>query len=156
MSKRFAAENRIWIEIALNDFLRSHPPAQEGIPGEIREVLRHIHHSLFEQKLNVRYLKCCCRIRDNNISSRFRYAMGITIKQYVEGLRMEAASHLLNRELIGILDVAISVGYENLQTFYRVFSRYYGCTPGNYRSHGFPHLGQPLKSRIELVTESRV
>jgi AraC-like DNA-binding protein len=128
-----ASESQISVQSVLDEFCRKNRPPHEDLPREICEVLFHIHQNPFDLQLNVRHLKSSCRIRDNNISSRFRYVMGKTIKQYVEALRMEAASRLLRTEEIGIFDVAVSVGYYNLQTFYRVFERYYGCTPASYR-----------------------
>jgi AraC-like DNA-binding protein len=122
------------------------------LPREIREVLAHIHQNLFDLRLNVRHLKSCCRIRDNNVSSRFRYLMGMTIKQYVEILRMEAASRLLRKEEIGILDVSVSVGYHNLQTFYRAFERYYGCTPASYRRGLLSPADLPVLQERQLKT----
>jgi two-component system response regulator YesN len=133
MRQFHVAENQLWIESVLCSFLRDNPPPHQDLPREIQEVLTHIHQHLFDLQLNVRSLKSCCRIRDNNIASRFRYLVGTTIKQYVETLRMEAASHLLRRKEIGIFDIAVSVGYYNLQTFYRAFERRYGCTPAKYR-----------------------
>src|SRR5215217_2110366 len=90
------SERNVWVQSVLDDFLRKHRPAHEELPREIREVLVHIHQNLFDLQLNVRHLKSSCRIRDNNVSSRFRYLMGMTIKQYVEALRMEAATRLLH------------------------------------------------------------
>ena len=127
------SEKQIRVESVLDDFRQKNLPAHQDLPREIREVLAHIHQHLFDLRLNVRYLKSCCRIRDNNVSSRFRYLMGVTIKQYVETLRMQAASHLLRQEEIGIFDVSFAVGYYNLQTFYRAFERHHGCTPARYR-----------------------
>ncbi len=127
------AEKQLWMESVLCEFLQDHRPSHQDLPREIQEVLTHIHQHLFDLQLNVRSLKSCCRIRDNNIASRFRYMIGMTIKQYVEALRMEAAARLLRKEEIGIFDVAVSVGYYNLQTFYRAFERCFGCTPAQYR-----------------------
>jgi AraC-like DNA-binding protein len=137
MRQFVAAERHIRVQSLLQDFLHKHRPPNDDLPREIREVLSHIHQNLFDLQLNVRHLKSSCRIRDNNVSSRFRCMMGMTIKQYVETLRMEAASRLLRKEEIGIFDVAFSVGYYNLQTFYRAFERYYGCTPASYRRSPF-------------------
>jgi AraC family transcriptional regulator len=127
------SERQVWVQSVLDDFLRKHKPSYEDLPREIREVLAHIHQNLFDLQLNVRHLKSICRIRDNNVSIRFRYLMGITIKQYVEALRMEAAARLLCAQDIGIFDISISVGYYNLQTFYRAFERHHGCTPASFR-----------------------
>jgi AraC-like DNA-binding protein len=126
-------ERHAWVQEVLEGFAQESRPPHEDLPREIREILACIHQNLFDLHLNVRLLKSCCRIRDNNVSSRFRSTMGITIKQYVEALRMEAASRLLRDRGIGILDIAFAVGYSNLQTFYRAFERRHGCTPANYR-----------------------
>jgi len=123
-----------WTEEVLCEFLLTKQPPHEDLPREIREILGQIHQNLFDAQLNVRFLKSRCRIRDNNISCRFRCLVGMTIKQYVEALRMEAASQLLREMKIGIFDVSLAVGYYHLQTFYRVFERCHGCTPAKFRS----------------------
>jgi two-component system response regulator YesN len=137
------SEKQLWVDSILSDFLRENLPAHQDLPREIREVLAHIHQHLFDLRLNVRYLKSSCRIHDNNVSSRFRYLMGLTIKQYVETLRMEAASRLLRREGLCIFDVSVAVGYYTLQTFYRAFERHHGCTPAKYRHSAADPSPQP-------------
>src|SRR5918996_1678726 len=104
-------ETETLVQSVLEEVLRDRPPSHDGLPREIREVLAQIHRHPFDLQLNVRHLKSCCRIRDNNVSSRFSYVMGMTIKQYVEALRMEAASRLLREVGMGIFDIAVSVGY---------------------------------------------
>jgi two-component system response regulator YesN len=103
------------------------------LPREIRQILACIHEHLFSSGLNVQQLKRRCRIRDNNISSRFRRALGLTMKDYIESLRMEAAALLLRERRVGIFDVAQSIGYDNPQTFYRAFAKRFQCTPAAYR-----------------------
>jgi two-component system response regulator YesN len=115
------------IEAELDRFL-----AEVSEPGnlsrEIREVLEHIHANLFDPDLNVQSIKRRCRIRDNNISCRFRHVLGITIKEYIETLRLNAALRLLEKQ-IPVFDVAMSVGYLYPQTFYRAFHRKFEGTP---------------------------
>lgn len=125
---------RIQIDKLLDDFRLEHRASDTDLPREIREILDHINVALFDSRLNVRFLKTRCRMRDNNISCRFHYVMGATIKEYVEGLRLEAAELLLHEETISIFDVGASVGYYYPQTFYRAFHRKYDCTPAVYRS----------------------
>jgi transcriptional regulator GlxA family with amidase domain len=115
------------IETELDLFL-----AEVTNPGnlsrELREVLEHIHANLFDPDLNVQSLKRRCRIRDNNISCRFRRVLGITIKEYVETLRLNAAIRLLEKQF-PVFDVAMAVGYLYPQTFYRAFHRKFDRTP---------------------------
>jgi AraC-like DNA-binding protein len=74
-----------------------------------------------------------CGIRTNNISSRFRWALGIGLRDYIEARRMEAADHLLRTSDVGIFDLAMALGYEHETTFYRAFRRHFGCTPAASR-----------------------
>lgn len=114
---------------------RGDPPS---LPGDLErhliEVLRCIHRDPFDPDLNVRYIKQRCRIKDNNVSSRFRYRLGLTIPSYIEGLRLDAACHLLDSTSVGIFDIAMTVGYAHPQTFYNAFRRRFSCTPATYRA----------------------
>lgn len=132
------------IEAELDRFCTKHQPNNQDLPREVREVLNYIHRNLFDPDLNVQTIKSCCRLRDNNISCRFRFEMGITIKEYIESLRMEAARWLLERGCIGVFDVAQFVGYYHLQTFYRAFQRKFECTPATVR--GKNAAAQPMLS----------
>jgi two-component system, response regulator YesN len=130
------------IEAELDRFRSERQPDGNELSREVREVLVHIHRNLFDSDLNVQTIKSRCRIRDNNISCRFRYEMGSTIRDYIESLRMEAARWLLERGYIGVFDVAQLVGYYHLQTFYRAFQRHFECTPAACRG------------RVPNITES--
>lgn len=132
------------IEAELDRFCAEHQPDDKELPREVREVLNYIHCNLFDPDLNVQTIKSRCRIRDNNISCRFRFEMGVTIKEYIESLRMEAARWLLERGCIGVFDVAQFVGYYHLQTFYRAFQRKFECTPAAVR--GKSAAAQPMMS----------
>ncbi len=100
----------------------------------IARILLHIHRDPFTVELNVSQVRRCCRIRDNNISSRFRYLLGKTIRTYIEDLRLKAACHLLQASPTGIFDIALAVGYAHPQTFYNAFRRHFRCTPAEYRT----------------------
>ena len=102
-------------------------------PQDVRSLLDCLHQSLFQPELNVGVLKAKCQIRDNNITSRFRLATGLTIKQYIESMRMKAAGMLLRKERSAVLDIAQAIGYYYPQAFYRAFQKHFHCTPAEYR-----------------------
>ena len=122
------------IESELQHFSQSHPPAIQGVSWQVRNLLNCIHDELFDPDLNVKTLKSRCRMRDNNISCRFKYEMGISINAYIASLRFEAVTLLLQDRSSSVSDVAQSVGYRNLQTFYRAFKHQFHCTPGVFRT----------------------
>lgn len=49
-------------------------------------------------------------------------------------LRMEKAGRLLHLGTLRPEEIAAATGYSTLSSFYRAFTNYYGCTPGEYRS----------------------
>jgi|GEM_PF-2246488 len=122
-------EEQARIDRELRELARKQRPELEGLPRDLREVLVCVHEHLFEPDLNVKLVKERCRIRTNNVSSRFRWRIGIGLRDYIESRRMEAADHLLRTRNVGIFDLAMALGYDHETTFYRAFRRHFGCTP---------------------------
>ena len=60
------------VQTILEDFRLEHQPKDKDFPRAVCEILGHINEVLFDSSLNVRSLKLHCRLRDNNVSSRFR------------------------------------------------------------------------------------
>ena len=110
-----------------------YPPTARELPEDVRRVLSCIEENAFDPALNVQRIRLHCGLRDNNVSSRFRLFVGTTIREYLESLRMDAAAVLLKESGVAILEVALAVGYNNLQTFYGAFRRKHSCTPDVYR-----------------------
>lgn len=118
---------------ALLRFRRANAPATRGISWHVRALMTEIDESLFDHRLTVHALKTRCRIRDNNIAYHFKDETGVSIKEYIERLRIAAAGELLRSGSFNAWEVAHAVGYSHLQTFYRAFRRRFGCTPGDFR-----------------------
>lgn len=66
----------------------------------------------------------------------FKEETGVSINAYINNLRMTKAGELLKDKNSFIKEVAISVGFEDQLYFSRLFKRYYGVTPSEYRSSG--------------------
>lgn len=66
----------------------------------------------------------------------FRENVGETPRQYVQRLRLEKAAYKLLISAEGILDIGLSVGFKNHETFTRAFRRRFGCPPSEYRNSG--------------------
>lgn len=126
-------EKQSRIENALTDFRGEIPPPSQDLPWEMRKILGCVHRDLFEQNLNVAVVRQRCRLRNNNISTRFRCAVGMGLRDYIEAGRMEAAKWLLRHKDLEIYLIAMAVGYEHQETFCRAFQRQAGCTPSEWR-----------------------
>jgi AraC-like DNA-binding protein len=106
---------------------------RHALSGDVRRIMEFVHAHLCEEHLCVKGIKASCNLHDNNISTRFRMQIGLTIREYIDRARLSLAARLLEDESISAWDVSYVVGYSHVQTFYRGFHREFGCTPGDYR-----------------------
>lgn len=87
----------------------------------------------------------------SDLANRFHYSekqisrivqgcMGISYNQLILKLRMECAVRMLRKGNVSVDSIAAAVGYSTKSSFYRAFSNYYSCTPGEYlQSDHFKH-----------------
>lgn len=66
------------------------------------------------------------------LSSAFKEEYQINISKYILKLKMEKAAELMQQNLNNS-EVAERLSYANTSYYYRVFKKYYGCTPGEYK-----------------------
>ncbi len=64
----------------------------------------------------------------------FRDAIGKSIIDYTNELRLQLASHLLLKTNIKISEIATQIGYTNSTYFIRRFHKQYGISPMQYRN----------------------
>jgi len=60
---------------------------------------------------------------------------GLTFSAYVTEMRMEEAVKMLTSTDITVEEVFYACGYNTKSTFYRAFTKKYGCTPKEYRKN---------------------
>lgn len=128
------------IEQVLESFRRSIDPPERATSWQVHGLLSRIHADIFDPALNAGSLRRRCRFGDNNVSCRFKHEVGLSIREYIESFRLQAACTLLSKDSFRVSQVALSVGYQHLQTFHRAFLRKYNCTPGTYHRRT---IGEP-------------
>jgi transcriptional regulator GlxA family with amidase domain len=74
-----------------------------------------------------------------NFTRRFKQATGETPLTYMHKLRISYARHLLETDFRSIQEVCYKVGYEDIPFFRRVFKRYTGLTPKEYKQRFAAH-----------------
>lgn len=65
----------------------------------------------------------------------FKKVMGKTFSEYINALRIREAKRLLLVTNEKIINISISVGYDNVTYFNKVFRRKCGLSPGSYRKN---------------------
>lgn len=103
------------------------------LPTDVEQALRCVHAHLFDERLSVTFVRETCGLLNHNISCRFKQAVGVGMRRYIERERMRAAERLLRHSELGVMDIAWSIGYAYPETFGRAFRRYEGCTPTAFR-----------------------
>lgn len=68
-----------------------------------------------------------------HLSRSFKKYYGLTVTEYVNGLRINYASNLLLNTNISIIDICFDCGFQSLSYFYRIFRQKNGITPSDFR-----------------------
>ena len=76
--------------------------------------------------------------RELNISEKYVYKLirehtGQTLNEYVEQLRIQHAMELIKKTELPVAAIAAASGFNAVNTFYRVFKKYYSAAPSAYR-----------------------
>jgi len=66
-------------------------------------------------------------------STQFKQATGSSFKEYVNMIRVEESKRLLLNTDYSIMDIALSTGFEDQSYFTKIFKKYTGLTPRQYR-----------------------
>lgn len=68
------------------------------------------------------------------LSKLYKHITNETIGDYIHQLRMNRADYLLRRTNLKIADISTELGYFSQSHFIKVFKKYYGCPPQQYRN----------------------
>jgi AraC-like DNA-binding protein len=98
---------------------------------KVQRVVDLIHKS-YTEKLTLKSLATTLRADPGKLGRVFHSIVGVTVHEWVTGVRLEQAAHLI-RTGLKIEAVAHGVGYRSKKNFYRQFVRHYGITPETYR-----------------------
>ena len=75
-----------------------------------------------------------CAMNPFEFSRTFRREHGVTFRDYLTGVRIQAAARLLSGTSPSVIDVACAVGFNDHSQFSRLFRRHMGVTPSGYRN----------------------
>lgn len=71
-----------------------------------------------------------------HLSRLFKKSEGITLIDYIQMKKIEAAKELLKTTRLSVGEIALRIGYKNFAYFSGIFKKYTGLTPLNYRKQG--------------------
>lgn len=108
-------------------------PEEVRTDEDVVERIRHYIDTNYEKDLSLETLAKHFFISKYQISRLFKKQFGINFSDYVLKVRMEAAGMMLKSSGEKVDEIARRAGFEETSYFIRVFSKYYGISPGEYR-----------------------
>lgn len=98
------------------------------------QILNWLDEHLCDENLSLNYFAEMFSLSESNMSRKIKALTGENFLSYVNSKRIEHACTLLKTTDLSVLHIARVSGYENDITFRRIFKKYMGVTPGEYRS----------------------
>lgn len=107
---------------------------EEKAPGEIYEhVKEYIDNHYSDSELSAAQISEHFGISSAYLSTQFKLKYGIGILDYIRKVRIDKAKELLKSTDMKNEDISAYVGYINVRTFLRAFSKVEGITPKEFR-----------------------
>lgn len=106
----------------------------QATPARLEDILSYVQSNLYDSALSLTMVADAFGVSNSLISRLFSEQRGENFLSFVNRLRIEHACACLARDLqMDILAVAHDSGYDNDVTFRRLFKKYTGLTPSQYR-----------------------
>ncbi|MBT2657661.1 helix-turn-helix transcriptional regulator [Bacillus sp. ISL-18] len=98
----------------------------------VKKAVNYIHSNL-EQTLTLKEIAASIHVHPSHLSRKFKQDTGKSIIDYVNQKRVEEAMLHLQTGTAAVTDIALIVGYNDLNYFTRVFKKVTGQTPSEYK-----------------------
>ena len=125
------ADVRAYIqEVAL-----AHKAKIQSAPTRLEDIVAYIKQNLFDSSLSLTMVADAFGVSKSVVSRLFSEQHNENFLSYINRLRIDSACECLTRDSqMDILAIAKRVGYDNDVTFRRLFKKYVGLTPTQYRA----------------------
>jgi AraC-like DNA-binding protein len=101
--------------------------------SHINKIIDYIHKN-YKKDIAINTLADHVGLSYSHVRKIFNDETGENIVNYINNMRIEEAQRLLSQTNMNINDIALSLGYNNKQSFTRFFKKYVGINPGEYRN----------------------
>ncbi|MBN2533424.1 MAG: response regulator transcription factor [Spirochaetales bacterium] len=97
------------------------------------EKLKYFIEKNYHKEISLKEASRIVYLSPKYISRLFKESTGISFHEYKLRLRMEKAKELLDNSDLTVNEIAYKTGYQNTESFVRIFKKLQECTPSEYR-----------------------
>ncbi|HKJ41678.1 MAG TPA: AraC family transcriptional regulator, partial [Sunxiuqinia sp.] len=117
------------ILLASDDYLKTRfQPASKRIAVIHEYLMNH-----FQDEIDLKRLADLVNMAEGSLCRYFKSKMNMTLFEYLNQIKVESACKLLMNRDLGIIDVSLDSGFNNLSHFNKQFKKVKGMTPSAYR-----------------------
>ena len=99
----------------------------------IVKINRYIQSSYADESLSINKISEHIHLSPSHMCFLFKDKTGKTLNQFLTEFRMEKARELLCKKEYKVSDIAVKVGYSDSNYFTKIFRKWMGLTPTEYR-----------------------
>ena len=97
------------------------------------EVIHNYLMNNYREDVNLKRLAALVNMAEGSLCRYFKMNMGITLFEYLNKIKTDLACKLLMNKDLGILDVCLDSGFNNISHFNKQFKKITGVPPSEYR-----------------------
>lgn len=121
---------------------------KDEMPHSVRKAVEYIRAN-FCNDITLDEVAAAANLSKYHLERMLERYTGMTFFRYVTELRFDKARWLLKTTDMKILDVALSVGYSDLQALNKLFKKNLSTTPAGYRREMYNYIA-PDETQVEL------
>lgn len=106
----------------------------------VSDAIAYVHTHYAESELSLNDISDAVHLCVGRLCALFKQETGVTLKNYITDVRIEAAKRLLRGSHDKIYTICTAVGYQTSQYFSQVFYKKVGMYPAEYRKGGHMEL----------------
>lgn len=111
----------------------AHQPASRRNPF-VDKTIDYIQTHYNDPSLTIEVLSNQLHLNYAYLCSVFKRSMDMTINRYIKQYRLEKAKELMSTTQMGISEIAVAVGFQNMNYFSKCFKKNYGISPSDYEN----------------------
>jgi len=97
----------------------------------VDDAINYIHEH-FSEKISTHIISDAISVNDSHLSRQFKKEVNMTITHYIQNYRIEEAKLLIEQGNLSITDIAIKLGFNDVQYFTTTFKKLMHMTPSAY------------------------